>query len=71
MDTMPDAFAPAQMGSSAAPANFSSNTGTLGNTGTSTQIKVDGALILTRELPLTTPRRPYPKFVTAGPVADF
>jgi hypothetical protein len=61
MDTMPDAFAPAQMGSSAAPPNLSSGTGPLGETLSPMPVKVDGALILTRGCsPTAPPQTPTP-----------
>ncbi|KAJ5407944.1 COP9 signalosome subunit 1 [Penicillium cosmopolitanum] len=41
MDTMPDAFAPAQMGSSAAPPNLGSGTGPLGESLSTKPVKVD------------------------------
>lgn len=52
---MPDAFAPAQMGSSAAPPNLGSGTGPLGESLSTKPVKVDGALILTRGYSPTAP----------------
>lgn len=58
---MPDAFAPAQMGSSAAPSNLGSATGPLGESLSPKPVKVDGALIFAGVCsPTAPPQTPTP-----------